>query len=559
MAEYQKVVIDQFKEQNKVRRIQPRTAPDLPLAIRGKGAEWRGLSRSATGKAIPASYALYDETGRPNPIEFINDRWYYIDWDDDDRYKGFWVYPEREIPQGSDQLGWSGNVLDTPTPTAPVQGGSQFRGRAESASTQPEEPQEEQAQEEDDPVDTNPIVTEALAATFEDVRTFEDIAEAVDPPQDRTHYLPTIIPNNPIIRPVGINPPPLRIRSGRGETIASTGVMDPVTQALRGDGALKGKVPPPFNGDRTKTQKFLNAFSLFWMNNEDNSHMKNPYKRCTYFLGLFDGEKVDDWVQDQTEQLRDVTTRRSDRVDKGDERLWQELTDAFEGAFAHTGRVEQARMELAKLEMEGNLIDEYIAKFENLLRKADIPRTEVGSIQKFKDGLKKTVLSSIMRRDQWPETINEWEEHARREVRRTEVIKEAMGEGRNFFITPKQARWRTAAHSLRNSTRRRDGVVPMEVDATRTYPLDPKRTAELDKLRREGRCFKCLGTGHIKRECPKWSDDQKPKPTYAPTRNRSTRTEQEPNPEEIVRSMKALQGKDQDKLFSLLMEGGEDF
>jgi hypothetical protein len=44
-------------------------------------------------------------------------------------------------------------------------------------------------------------------------------------------------------------------------------------------------------------------------------------------------------------------------------------------------------MDLAKLEMEGNNIDDYIAKFENLLQKADIPRTEVGSIQKFKDGL----------------------------------------------------------------------------------------------------------------------------------------------------------------------------
>jgi hypothetical protein len=44
-------------------------------------------------------------------------------------------------------------------------------------------------------------------------------------------------------------------------------------------------------------------------------------------------------------------------------------------------------MDLAKLEMEGNQVNEYIAKFKNLLRKSDIPQTEVGSIQKFKDGL----------------------------------------------------------------------------------------------------------------------------------------------------------------------------
>jgi hypothetical protein len=129
-------------------------------------------------------------------------------------------------------------------------------------------------------------------------------------------------------------------------------------------------------------------FSLFWMNNEDNSHMKIPYKRCTYFLGLFDGNKVNDWVQDQTAILREKTTCRSDPITKGDENLWLDLINTFKNAFAHTRRVEQARMDLAKLEMEGNNIDDYIAKFKNLLHKADIPCTKVGSIQKFKDGLR---------------------------------------------------------------------------------------------------------------------------------------------------------------------------
>jgi hypothetical protein len=93
-----------------------------------------------------------------------------------------------------------------------------------------------------------------------------------------------------------------------------------------------------------------------------------------------------------------------------------DLISAFENAFAHTRRVEQARMDLAKLEMEGNNINDYIAKFENLLRKADIPRTEVGSIQKFKDGLRQGVLRAILSKERWPDTIDQWEEAARREV-----------------------------------------------------------------------------------------------------------------------------------------------
>jgi hypothetical protein len=156
----------------------------------------------------------------------------------------------------------------------------------------------------------------------------------------------------------------------------------------------------------------MNAFDLFWMNNKENSHMKNLYKRCTYFLGLMDGPKVEDWVINQTEALREKTTRNTDPIGKNKEVLWNELKDSFVNAYAHTGRVEQARMDLGKLKMESDQIDEYIAKFENLLKKSEIPRTEVGAIQKFKDGLRKGVLTKILQRDQWPEKINEWQEYA---------------------------------------------------------------------------------------------------------------------------------------------------
>jgi hypothetical protein len=147
------------------------------------------------------------------------------------------------------------------------------------------------------------VLTKALAETFTSAPVFADIAEEIETPQDRAYYLSTIVPTPHIIQPVGVNPPvgmnpaPLRIRAAREETIAATMDMTKlITNTIKINGSLKGKVPEAFNGDRTKTQKFLNTFSLFWMNNKENSHMKTPYKRCTYFLGLFDGNKVEDWV-----------------------------------------------------------------------------------------------------------------------------------------------------------------------------------------------------------------------------------------------------------------------
>ena len=53
---------------------------------------------------------------------------------------------------------------------------------------------------------------------------------------------------------------------------------------------------------------------------------------------------------------------------KTDEDLWEDLKEAFKNNYAYTGRIEQACSDLGRLEMGGDQVDEYIAKFENLLK-----------------------------------------------------------------------------------------------------------------------------------------------------------------------------------------------
>ena len=68
--------------------------------------------------------------------------------------------------------------------------------------------------------------------------------------------------------------------------------------------------------------------------------------------------------------------------------------------------------------MKGDSIDEYIAKFKNLLCKGEIPQDDVAALIRFKGGLRKGVHAAILKRDTWPTTLDEWQQHARREVRR---------------------------------------------------------------------------------------------------------------------------------------------
>ena len=189
----------------------------------------------------------------------------------------------------------------------------------------------------------------------------------------------------------------------------------------------------------------MNAFNLFWMTNEESAIMKSPYRQCTLFLRLLKGTKVEDWVNNQAVQLREKVNRKSDPIAKINKVLWKDLKEAFEDNYAYTCQIGQAHSDLGQLKMNGDQIDEYITKFENLLKCAEIPRSKVGAIEKFHNGLKKGLRVAILRHDDWPETLDEWKEKARREVRRFKIFKEVVEGTSNPFGS---SEWQQKAKKL---------------------------------------------------------------------------------------------------------------
>ena len=149
---------------------------------------------------------------------------------------------------------------------------------------------------------------------------------------------------------------------------------------------------------------------------------------------------------------------------KDNETLLDSLKQAFKNTYVNTGQIEQAHMELQKHKMEADLIDDYIAKFENLLAKGGIPHTEAGAIEKFKDRLKRGIQQGILNQDTWPTTIDGWEESTRREVCHYGIMKEALSKHGQAF--PKPTKWQADAH--RFFGKKKNDPVPMEVDAATT-------------------------------------------------------------------------------------------
>ena len=115
MVGYQVLAIEDLREHGSAQRIQPRNTNDLPEEITESGAVWFDPGKSPTRHKIPPSYYV-EIANKLTVIEFINNQWYLINWDDG-KYLGYWVFPDQKFQQGAHNLEWLGNVLKSKTST----------------------------------------------------------------------------------------------------------------------------------------------------------------------------------------------------------------------------------------------------------------------------------------------------------------------------------------------------------------------------------------------------------------------------------------------------------
>ncbi|KAH9969225.1 hypothetical protein BJV74DRAFT_889826 [Russula compacta] len=118
--------------------------------------------------------------------------------------------------------------------------------------------------------------------------------------------------------------------------------------------------------------------------------------------------------EDQAECLKGMQDIDTGAYAREDEDIWEEFKREFNMTFADTAAKEKALKELTLLgqkNMEG--IDEYIVTFEELLDKLSWDRTPELVVERFKDGLMKTLLNRILDHDIWPESLDEWQHAAR--------------------------------------------------------------------------------------------------------------------------------------------------
>ena len=312
-----------------------------------------------------------------------------------------------------------------------------------------------------------------------------------------------------------------------------------------GDVRLMGALPNIFNGNRAEAHRFIEAVKSYIRLNEDVPGFRSPMKKVALTLTLMQGENVAAWVE--------AAGRTLDNLDPATQNIpavWDYFVEEFEQQYIDTQAPERARVALESLKMKPPLIDEYIAKFEDLCRKAGYTVGSSEVTYQFLKGLPKHILEDVIKGPQTGD-FTELKQRAIQVTRSQELLNNILKQQssnttyiprpqfqprgfrggafanfqKNFQGNPNRTfnnQQNPNRFNSSNAPRSMNNVpVPMDIGRTRAFRGKSRgggnnggswRTnavnANMDRPRRKAEpgdtCFRCRGTGHWarSRECP---------------------------------------------------------
>ena len=115
-------------------------------------------------------------------------------------------------------------------------------------------------------------------------------------------------------------------------------------------------------------------------------------KKVHFTLTHMKGPKVANWVKMMGETIESMDPA----VDNIPE-VWTQFLDMFDAQFQDSTKEEKARAQLKNLRMKGNLIDEYVSDFEELVRMAGYAIGSPKTMAMFLDGVNTGILRDIIK------------------------------------------------------------------------------------------------------------------------------------------------------------------
>jgi Retrotransposon gag protein len=275
---------------------------------------------------------------------------------------------------------------------------------------------------------------------------------------------------------------------------------------------LEGNPPKHYDGERGNTIMFLTSFKRFMRMNRHADIARDPFQKCSYFLGLMDGPDTEGWVLKQDEWLDKI--ERDPSVIPWQMTPWDVMEGEFKKMFVDYARHERATKALGELKMEKGNVDHYIARFQQLAMEGGHDIDQPSLMTMFAKGLPTGLADKCYDHD--PDTFDDWAGTAQKCHK--VWLKKQAAKG-NLSATQPNNPWKNLRFGNQNTGQRGRGGQQGK-NPTRYTPRDPnamdtsadtirKAVTDADKLkhRQEGRCYECSKQGHVARNCP----DRKPR------------------------------------------------
>ena len=217
--------------------------------------------------------------------------------------------------------------------------------------------------------------------------------------------------------------------------------------------------------------------------------MINPWQKVAHALTYVSGPNIYEWKRSAENWILSIPASSAPN-----RTVYDDFEEEFIESWTDTNEPYRAATELDKLRMQYDDIDEYIAQFAKLARKALYHENDPAVLEKFKSGLPLELLEPCMHQDE-PQNWETWTKSARTrqailtslKAHQVNTTRQPLSPIKEFTPTPPLT----------------PPPVPMEIDKMYTIPARRQSPNPKDDERRKGLCHLCKRHGHVQHYCPK--------------------------------------------------------
>jgi Retrotransposon gag protein len=182
------------------------------------------------------------------------------------------------------------------------------------------------------------------------------------------------------------------------------------------DDRVMGNLPQIFDGDRKNARNFLDVILGYFRANSRVPGLNSPIRKVSIVLTLIQGPQVATWVRDMGAWIDSLNP-----VEDDIQFTWDTFVQEFTEHFTDSQEQQRARLDLDRCKMRFPKIDQYIADFKELVRRAGYTIGSEETISFFLNGLTPSILDAIIA-PPFPENYNQYKAKAIQHTKARQMV-----------------------------------------------------------------------------------------------------------------------------------------